>query len=88
MEALRVALYSLAILTSLSCTVLLVRGYRRRPYPLLLWSAACFAFLTLNNVLLFMDLIALPTADLRVWRLLASLAGIICILYGFIWETE
>lgn len=88
MEALRVALYSLAIVTSLACTVLLVRGYRRHSYPLLLWSAACFAFLTLNNVLLFMDLIALPAVDLRIWRLLASLAGILSMLYGFIWEAE
>jgi uncharacterized protein DUF5985 len=88
MEALRVALYSLALLTSLACAVLLVRGYRRRPYPFLLWSAACFAFLTLNNMILVIDLVLLPNVDLRLWRLLAALAGVACMLYGFIWEAE
>jgi drug/metabolite transporter (DMT)-like permease len=88
MEALRIALYALASLTSLACTVLLVRAYRRQRYRLLLWSAACFACLTINNVILFFDLILLPNVDLRLGRLIAALAGIGCMLYGFIWEAE
>ena len=88
MELLRVALYALAILTSLGCTLLLVRGWLRRRDPLLLWSSLCFAGLTVNNVLLFLDLIVFPSADLRLWRLAASLAGVLCMLYAFIWEVE
>jgi hypothetical protein len=88
MQSLRVALYALAILTSLGCTSLLIRGYRQRRYPLLMWSAACFAFLTVNNVLLFVDLVMFPHIDLRLWRLLAALAGVACMLYAFIRESE
>jgi hypothetical protein len=88
MEALRLALYSLALIASLGCTVLLIRGYRQRQYPLLLWSAVCFACLTVNNMLLFVDLILFPDIDLRVWRLTAALIGILCLLYAFIGEAE
>ena len=88
MEALRVVLYVLAIVTSLGCTVLLVRGWRKRRYRLLLWSSICFAGLTVNNVLLFLDLVVFPGIDLRPWRLCASLAGVLCMLYAFIWEVE
>ena len=88
MDPLKIGLYSLAILTSLGCTVLLIRGYRQRRYSLLLWSAVCFACLTANNVLLFVDLLIFPTVDLRLWRLITSLAGVLCMLYAFIWESE
>lgn len=88
MELLRIALYALAIVTSLGCTVLLVRGWLRRREPLLLWSSLCFAGLSVNNVLLFLDLVVFPSADLRVARLAASLAGLLCMLYAFIWEAE
>jgi hypothetical protein len=88
MDLLRIALYSLAILTSLGCTVLLIRGYQERRYSLLLWSAICFACLTANNVLLFVDMLVIPAMDLRVWRLVAALAGVVCMLYAFLWESE
>jgi hypothetical protein len=88
MEAVRFVLYALAIVTSLGCTVLLVRGWRLRRYPLLLWSSLCFAGLTVNNALLFLDLVVFPNVDLRLWRLLASLAGVLCMLYAFIREVE
>lgn len=45
--------------------------------------------LSLSNVLLFFDLVLLPTeADLRVYRLAAALAGLAFLLYGFISESE
>jgi hypothetical protein len=88
MELIRIALYSLAILTSFGCTLLLIRGYRERRYPLLLWSAICFACLTANNVLLFLDMLVIPGMDLRVWRLVTALAGVACMLYAFVWESE
>lgn len=88
MELIKIALYSLAILTSLGCTVLLARGYRERKYSLLLWSAVCFGFLTLNNVLLFLDMLVVPTTDLRLVRLFTALAGVLSMLYAFIWESE
>ena len=78
----------LAALTSLACTVLLFRAYAANGVRLLLWSALCFVCLTANNVLLFFDLNVVPDIDLRVWRIGASLAGIVFLLYAFIWEAE
>jgi hypothetical protein len=82
-------LFLFAALTSASCMALLFRGYARTGVRLLLWAGLCFIFLTVNNALLFMDTIVLPTqVDLRVPRLGAALAGIACLLYAFIWEVE
>ena len=89
MQALGFILTTLAVLTCLACTVLLFRGYARSGLRLLLWSALCFVFLSLNNVLLFFDLVVFPTQiDLRPHRLLAALVGLLFLLYGFIWEAE
>ena len=82
-------LYLLALLTSVACMVLLFRAYAASGMRLLLWSALCFVCLSLNNVLLFIDLVLLPTeVDLRPYRLLSALAGLLFLLYGFIWEAE
>jgi hypothetical protein len=89
MEAFRFVLFLLAALTSLGCMILLFRGYARSGLRLLLWSGICFICLSLNNALLFVDTIILPTeVDLRVLRLATALAGIGCLLYAFIWEAE
>lgn len=78
----------LAALTGLTCMVLLFRAYAANRVRLLLWSALCFACLTANNALLFIDLAVLPDIDLRVARLAASLVGVLFLLYGFLWEAE
>jgi hypothetical protein len=78
----------LAALTSLACMVLLFRGYAATGVRLLFWSALCFVCLTANNTLLFFDLVVFPHIDLRLYRLVASLAGVLFLLYGFIWEAE
>jgi hypothetical protein len=40
-------------------------------------------------VLLFFDFVIFPTqVDLRLWRLVAALAGVVFLLYAFIWEAE
>ncbi|HKQ23949.1 MAG TPA: DUF5985 family protein [Burkholderiales bacterium] len=81
-------LVSLAVLTSLACMVFLFRGYAASGVRLLLWSGLCFVFLTVNNLLLFLDLVVFPNIDLRPYRLAAALVAILLLLYGFIWETE
>jgi hypothetical protein len=89
MDLFKVVLYLLAALTSISCMVLLFRGYARSGARLLLWSALCFVGLSVNNVLLFFDFVIFPTQiDLRPWRLIAALAGVLFLLYAFIWEAE
>jgi hypothetical protein len=81
-------LASLAVLTSLGCTILLLRGYANSGVRLLLWSGLCFVFLTFNNVFLFLDLVVFPNIDFRPYRLGSALIGICFLLYGFIWEAE
>jgi len=88
MVTLNVVLALLAVLTCLVCTVLLFRGYAASGQRLLLWSALCFVCLTLNNVLLFVDLPVFTQLDLRPYRLSATLAGLIFLIYGFIAESK
>lgn len=88
MNLFKALLYISAILSSLACTVLLFRGYARRRIPLMMWSAICFAGLTLNNVALFLDLVIFPDINLRLWRLAPALAGLFALLYGFISDAE
>ena len=88
MEAFKVILFLLAIVTSLACTVLLFRGYLRTGLRILMWSALCFVCLTVNNVLLFVDLVVLPGVDLRAFRHGTALVGMLFMIYGFIRESE
>jgi hypothetical protein len=86
--AVNFVLFLLAALTCLSCTVLLYRAWRRTGQRLLLWSTLCFILLSVNNVLLLVDLPVFSEMDLRPYRLVAALAGLGFLLYGFIWEAE
>lgn len=78
------AVYLLCALTSLACAVLLLRSYRRSRMGLILWTSLCFVGLAVNNVLLFLDLVVVLNADLRIWRDLAALIGASVLLYGMI----
>ncbi len=82
------AVYILCSLTSLACTILLLRSYLRRRVRLLLWSGLCFLGLTISNVLLFMDLAVLPQIDLSLWRSLATLISLIVLIYGLVWDAS
>ena len=81
-------LTGLAELTSLACTVFLLRAYAANGVRLLLWSGLCFVCLTVNNAILFLDLVVFADLDLRPYRLVSALVGILFLLYGFIWEAE
>lgn len=79
----------LAMLTSAACMWFLFRAYAATRLRLLLWSGLCFVFLTVNNVLLFFDVVVFPVeVDLRPYRLAAALIAVGFLLYGFIWEAE
>ncbi len=82
------AVYLLCLGTSLACMGLLYRGYRRSGMRLLLWSTLCFVFLSLNNLLLYLDIVLLPGADLQLYRLAANLVAVSLLLFGFIWESD
>lgn len=83
------AVYLLCAATSITCAILLLRGYFRQRTRLLLWSSLCFILLAMNNALLFIDLIIVPvTIDLSLWRGLTALGGVGILLFGLLWESR
>jgi len=80
------AVYVICAVTSGGCAVLLLRAWLRSRVRLLLWSFWCFAFLTVNNVLLFVDLAVVQGTDLSVPRAATALAGLMLLLYGLIYD--
>ena len=82
------AVYLLCAVTSVACAVLLLRAYLRTRTRLLLWSGLCFAGLSLNNVVLVVDLIVVPDTDLSTWRLVPAAAGMVLLVYGLVWDAE
>lgn len=80
--------YLLCFLTATLCAVLLVRGYLKTSSPILLWSAACFVFLAVSNLLVVIDRLILLEVSLRTPRLFLTLFAVALLLYGFIWETD
>jgi hypothetical protein len=80
--------YLLCLLTSGVCAGLLARGYFRNRTPILLWSAACFALLAINNLLVVLDILVFPDIDLSLPRNLCNLAAVGTLLYGFVWEFD
>ena len=81
-------IYGLCALTALLCTVLLLQGYRRGRYRLLLWSGLCFAGLTLNNLLLVLDKVVFPSVDLSFWRTSVALLAMTVLIFGLVWDSE
>lgn len=80
--------YCLCFLTSAACAYLLARNYARTGARLLLWSASCFTLLAANNLVVIVDLLVLPDIELGVLRLGFSLAAVIVLLVGFVWDLE
>jgi hypothetical protein len=80
--------YLLCALAALTCSVLLLRAYRRVGARLLLWSGICFGCLTVNNVLVAVDLVIFPDMDLFLLRNASALVGVGALLYGLIWEAR
>ena len=81
-------IYLLCTLTCLLCCALLVRAWHASRSRLLFWSALCFAGLSLNNFLLVVDRLVLPTIDLSTWRLATALVALLLLLFGLIWEED
>lgn len=89
MDVVKSGVYLLCFAASLLCMILLLRSYRRSRSRLLLWSTLCFVALAVNNLLLFIDVVVLPTqVDLLPFRQLSALAGVGVLLYGFIWDAD
>lgn len=88
MELVRTCVYLLCFATSAACCYLLARNYMRTNARLLLWSAICFLFLALNNLVVVLDLLVLPDTNFSLVRVGLSLAAVCVLLFGFIWDLE
>ena len=84
----QIAIYILCLVASTGCTWLLLKGYRRTLTRLLLWTGLCFAFLSLNSLVVLFDLVIFPQWDLRVVRHAASLTAVGVLIFGLVWESE
>jgi len=82
------AVYVLCAMTSLFCAGLLARQYRQSRTPLLRWSTWCFVALALNNVLLVVDLLALPEIDLSIARDITASVALALLLIGLVREVR
>ncbi|MGN6528681.1 MAG: DUF5985 family protein [Burkholderiaceae bacterium] len=80
--------YGLCAAAALACAVLLLRGFLRTRFRLLLWSGLCFAGLCVDNVLLVLDKLVFTQVDLSAWRLGLGLAALLLLVAGLILEGD
>lgn len=80
--------YGLCALTSLLCAGLLVRAYFARRSRLLLWSSLCFVGLAINNIVLVVDFLIGPAADLSLVRTSIAFVSMVLLIIGLAWETR
>jgi hypothetical protein len=79
----------LCFLTSSAVAILLLRAYRQSRHRILFWSGLGFVGLALNNALLIVDLMIVPSmVDLSVFRQLPVLVGLGLLLFGMIWDDR
>ena len=79
--------YIVCAITSLLCSVLLLKRYGQSRSDLLLWSGVAFLCFTIAGILLFVDLALVPQMDLMMYRNLTTLAGVLVLLYALIADT-
>lgn len=85
------AVYILCAIASILCAVLLLRGYRATRTRLLFWASACFGFLAINNVVLYVDLVIIPASspvDLFWYRNTSAVIGMLVLVFGLVWESR
>lgn len=84
------SVYLLCTILSIACAVMLLRGYRKTPSHLLLWSSACFGLMAVNNIILFTDVVLLPDVDFGgvVLRNVTGATAGSLLLFGLIWELS
>lgn len=80
--------YILCSVTSAVCALLLIRGYVRSRTRLLMWSAACFVLLCLNNLLLVADRLIWTGTDLSIARGATGLAALAVLVAGLVWDAQ
>ena len=80
--------YILCLATCVVCAVLLIRSWLKTRTRLLLWAAASFVLLAVNNTFLLADTTLFPNFDLSVFRFGAGLIAVSILIFGLVWEAE
>lgn len=81
-------IYGLCALSATCCAWLLFRAYGASKARLLAWSGLCFGLLALNNIVLVVDLVVLPSVNLLIVRNVCALLAIAAMLYGLICDER
>lgn len=84
-DLLPTTIYALCAATSALCFAMLWRGYVRTRVKLTMWTALCFAGLTLNNTMLLIDGF-IPDIRLADARAVPALLGVAVMVYGLVKE--
>lgn len=79
--------YILCALLSATCAILLYLGYKKNKFRLLLWSSIGFSGFAVNNILLFVDIIMVPSTDLLIFRTIPALIGMMIMVYGLVSDS-
>jgi hypothetical protein len=80
--------YILCAATSCLCAGMLLRGYARSGVRLLFWSGLCFIGLTLDNLVLYLDIIVIPHIDISAFRRVPGFLGLVLLIFGLVWESK
>ena len=80
--------FVLCMLTSLVSGLLLWRAAEGPSRRLLFWSALFFFGMTLNNAILFADVVVGPLIDLSLSANAVALLSILALIYALIWEAS
>jgi hypothetical protein len=81
--------YVLCFLTSSAVAILLLRAYQRSRHRILFWSGLGFVGMALNNAMLIVDLMIVPSAaDLSLLRQLPAFVGLCLMVFGMIWDDR
>lgn len=80
--------YILCLGTCIVCAGLLIRSWLKTRTRLLLWAAASFVCLAINNFFLLADTTLFPTIDFSAFRFGAALVAVSILIFGLVWEAE
>lgn len=82
------AVYTLCAITAFACAFLLLRGYVRTRFRLLLWSGLCFTGLFVNNVILLLDRYVFLAVDLSPVRQAVAFVSVALLVVGLVLEGD
>ncbi|MEP6548564.1 MAG: DUF5985 family protein [Gammaproteobacteria bacterium] len=81
-------MYALCAVISVACAAFTLQQCVASGSRLLMWATLCFIGLAVNNVLIYLDDILLPSDGFFLWRACAALAGMTAFICGLIWDWQ